>query len=204
LDFFTDTTRRWFAGAFERPTDVQRLGWERIAAGDHTLLIAPTGSGKTLAAFLYAIDRLTRLPADAEPGVRVVYISPQKALAYDIDRNLRVPLAGIRSAADPPPDMCLNSAFKPGTGGLSVRYSLINIRYHEIEMHRCPVPLIITLLSRTGRSYRARRFGQQIDWRGSTEQLNDTAAQTASGMQIECTAVEFDGMFQIVDINIDE
>jgi ATP-dependent helicase Lhr and Lhr-like helicase len=99
LDYFTDTTRRWFDGAFARPTEVQRLGWERIAAGDHTLLIAPTGSGKTLAAFLYAIDQLTRMPADAEPGVRVVYISPLKALAYDIDRNLRVPLAGIRRAA---------------------------------------------------------------------------------------------------------
>jgi ATP-dependent helicase Lhr and Lhr-like helicase len=96
---FTETTRRWFEAAFAQPTEVQRLGWERIAAGDHTLLIAPTGSGKTLAAFLYAIDRLTSLQADAEPGVRVVYISPLKALAYDIDRNLRVPLAGIRRSA---------------------------------------------------------------------------------------------------------
>ena len=99
MHYFTDVTRRWFEAAFARPTDVQRQGWERIAAGDHTLLIAPTGSGKTLAAFLYAIDQLTRLPADAEPGVRVVYVSPLKALAYDIDRNLRVPLAGIRRAA---------------------------------------------------------------------------------------------------------
>jgi ATP-dependent helicase Lhr and Lhr-like helicase len=99
LEHFTETTSRWFEAAFARPTDVQRLGWERIAAGDHTLLIAPTGSGKTLAAFLYAIDQLTRLPADAEPGVRVLYVSPLKALAYDIDRNLRVPLAGIRRAA---------------------------------------------------------------------------------------------------------
>ncbi|HEX2167271.1 MAG TPA: DEAD/DEAH box helicase [Longimicrobiales bacterium] len=99
MQHFTEITSRWFEGAFERPTDVQRIGWDRIAAGDHTLLIAPTGSGKTLAAFLYAIDRLTRLPDDAEPGVRVVYVSPLKALAYDIDRNLRVPLAGIRRAA---------------------------------------------------------------------------------------------------------
>ena len=99
LHYFTDVTRRWFEAAFARPTDVQRLGWERIAEGEHTLLIAPTGSGKTLAAFLYAIDQLTRLPADAEPGVRVVYVSPLKALAYDIDRNLRVPLAGIRRAS---------------------------------------------------------------------------------------------------------
>ncbi|MBR9988666.1 MAG: DEAD/DEAH box helicase, partial [Gemmatimonadetes bacterium] len=63
MHYFTDATRRWFNAAFARPTEVQRLGWERIADGDHTLLIAPTGSGKTLAAFLYAIDQLTRLPA---------------------------------------------------------------------------------------------------------------------------------------------
>ncbi|HSJ07149.1 MAG TPA: DEAD/DEAH box helicase [Longimicrobiales bacterium] len=99
MDYFGETTRRWFEAAFAGPTEVQRLGWERIAAGDHTLLIAPTGSGKTLAAFLYAIDRLTQLEPDAEPGVRVVYVSPLKALAYDIDRNLRAPLAGIRRAA---------------------------------------------------------------------------------------------------------
>jgi ATP-dependent helicase Lhr and Lhr-like helicase len=104
VDYFTETTRRWFESAFAQPTEVQRQGWERIAGGDHTLLIAPTGSGKTLAAFLYAIDRLTRLPADAESGVRVLYISPLKALAYDIDRNLRVPLAGIRQAAGTPAD----------------------------------------------------------------------------------------------------
>jgi ATP-dependent helicase Lhr and Lhr-like helicase len=100
VDYFTDTTRRWFEHAFAEPTPVQKQGWERIAAGDHTLLIAPTGSGKTLAAFLYAIDQLTRLPDDADPGVRVLYISPLKALAYDIDRNLRVPLAGIARTAD--------------------------------------------------------------------------------------------------------
>jgi ATP-dependent helicase Lhr and Lhr-like helicase len=99
VHYFNDVTRHWFDAAFREPTEVQRVGWERIAAGEHTLLIAPTGSGKTLAAFLYAIDRLTGLPADAEPGVRVLYISPLKALAYDIDRNLRVPLAGIRRAA---------------------------------------------------------------------------------------------------------
>jgi ATP-dependent Lhr-like helicase len=79
---------------------VQREGWPRIASGDHALLIAPTGSGKTLAAFFSCIDRLSRLPADAEPGVRVLYVSPLKALVYDIERNLRAPLAGIRRAAE--------------------------------------------------------------------------------------------------------
>jgi ATP-dependent helicase Lhr and Lhr-like helicase len=96
---FSPATQRWFAGAFAAPTDVQRLGWERIEAGEHTLLIAPTGSGKTLAAFLFALDRVASLPADAEPGVRVLYVSPLKALVYDIERNLRTPLAGIARAA---------------------------------------------------------------------------------------------------------
>jgi ATP-dependent helicase Lhr and Lhr-like helicase len=99
MDRFSDATRRWFSSAFPAPTEVQRSGWERIQAGDHTLLIAPTGSGKTLAAFLFALDEVGRLPADMEPGVRVLYVSPLKALVYDIERNLRTPLAGIAHAA---------------------------------------------------------------------------------------------------------
>ena len=99
MERFGRATRRWFSEAFEAPTAVQRLGWESISAGEHTLLIAPTGSGKTLAAFLWAIDRLSHEPAEDEPGVRVVYVSPLKALVYDIDRNLRVPLRGIERAA---------------------------------------------------------------------------------------------------------
>ena len=99
LDYFRSATRDWFTRAFAAPTDVQRRGWERIAAGDHTLLIAPTGSGKTLAAFLYALDRLAGMAEDEEPGVRVVYVSPLKALVYDIERNLRVPLAGMQRVA---------------------------------------------------------------------------------------------------------
>ena len=82
---------------------MQRRGWERIAAGEHTLLIAATGSGKTLAAFLYALDRLSAprsaLGDDDEPGVRVVYVSPLKTLVYDIERDLRVPLAGMQRMA---------------------------------------------------------------------------------------------------------
>jgi ATP-dependent Lhr-like helicase len=92
--------REWFRAHFEAPTPVQQQGWSRIAAGEHALLLAPTGSGKTLAAFLYCIDRLTALAADARPGVRVLYVSPLKALVYDIERNLRQPLAGIAHHAD--------------------------------------------------------------------------------------------------------
>ena len=98
MDRFSNPTRHWFDQAFEAPTPVQQLGWERIAEGDHSLLIAPTGSGKTLAAFLWAIDRLSREQPE-ELGVRVVYVSPLKALVYDIERNLRAPLAGIERAA---------------------------------------------------------------------------------------------------------
>jgi ATP-dependent Lhr-like helicase len=96
---FREPTRRWFTEAFGEATPVQARGWPRIARGDHTLLLAPTGSGKTLAAFLWCLDRLAMLPDDASPGVRVVYVSPLKALVYDIERNLRTPLAGIERTA---------------------------------------------------------------------------------------------------------
>src|SRR5213076_2968619 len=91
---FSPETRAWFTQAFAEPTPAQRLGWPAIASGAHTLIQAPTGSGKTLAAFLYAIDRLTPTPG---AGLRVLYVSPLKALNYDVERNLRGPLAGIRS-----------------------------------------------------------------------------------------------------------
>ncbi|CAN5492117.1 ATP-dependent helicase [soil metagenome] len=89
---FTPAVRDWFASAFEGPTEVQSQAWPVIATGEHTLISAPTGSGKTLAAFLWALDRLSREPAEQ---TRLVYVSPLKALAYDIDRNLRAPLRGI-------------------------------------------------------------------------------------------------------------
>ncbi|HEV8098943.1 MAG TPA: DEAD/DEAH box helicase, partial [Gaiellaceae bacterium] len=94
LDVFSPETRAWFEAAFESPTPAQELGWPAIASGGHTLIQAPTGSGKTLAAFLYGIDRLNRQPGE---GLRLLYVSPLKALNYDIERNLRGPLAGLRS-----------------------------------------------------------------------------------------------------------
>src|SRR5262249_20035130 len=92
--------RAWFAATFAAPTRVQVEGWPKIAAGHNAVLAAPTGSGKTLAAFLMAIDRLGREPPAARPGVRVLYVSPLKALAYDVERNLRVPLVGVQRAAE--------------------------------------------------------------------------------------------------------
>ena len=93
---FGEATRTWFARAFAAPTLVQEQAWEAIASGDDTLVVSPTGSGKTLAAFLWALDRLV-----AEPGrgCRVLYISPLRALASDVERNLRAPLAGIERLA---------------------------------------------------------------------------------------------------------
>ena len=102
MDRFGPATHAWFTSAFAAPTPVQEQGWARIAAGEHALLIAPTGSGKTLAAFLWCIDRLShgRDGQAREPGVRVVYVSPLKALVYDVERNLRAPLVGIARAAE--------------------------------------------------------------------------------------------------------
>jgi ATP-dependent Lhr-like helicase len=116
---FSPAVAEWFRGAFEAATPAQARGWASIAAGRHTLIHAPTGSGKTLAAFLWCLDRLTVEPRPAPTKtaggkaasgtVRVLYVSPLKALIYDVERNLRAPLAGIRLAAQrlglPVPDI---------------------------------------------------------------------------------------------------
>ena len=94
LASFSPATRAWFERAFADPTPAQELGWPAIARGGHVLIQAPTGSGKTLAAFLIGIDRLNDAPGE---GLRLLYVSPLKALNYDIERNLRGPLAGLRS-----------------------------------------------------------------------------------------------------------
>ncbi|MEV4243019.1 ATP-dependent helicase [Streptosporangium canum] len=123
LDHFTPVTRDWFTGAFASPTAAQEGAWASIARGDNTLVVAPTGSGKTLAAFLWSLDRLaaeraaaTDGPAEDPAGAaggrrrsreddapagrcRVLYVSPLKALAVDVERNLRAPLAGMRQTA---------------------------------------------------------------------------------------------------------
>jgi ATP-dependent Lhr-like helicase len=101
LDGFSPATRAWFDGAFAEPTQAQAGAWRAIGKGEDTLVVAPTGSGKTLAAFLWAIDKLAALPPPADPKrrTRVLYVSPLKALAVDIERNLRAPLTGIRHAA---------------------------------------------------------------------------------------------------------
>lgn len=106
MSAFSPRTRAWFEASFAQPTPAQAQAWPAIASGEHVLLSAPTGSGKTLAAFLWALDRLSTEASEDElhdaaaearegGGVRVVYVSPLKALSYDIERNLRAPLRGI-------------------------------------------------------------------------------------------------------------
>ncbi|MEU3455440.1 ATP-dependent helicase [Micromonospora sp. NPDC006766] len=101
LTDFGAATREWFTAAFAAPTAAQAGAWRSVAAGRNALVVAPTGSGKTLAAFLWSLDQLAKAPPPAETRqrCRVLYVSPLKALAVDVERNLRAPLAGIRQAA---------------------------------------------------------------------------------------------------------
>ncbi|MFI5931177.1 ATP-dependent helicase [Actinoplanes sp. NPDC051494] len=111
LEQFGLATREWFRAAFATPTAAQAGAWRAIGAGRNALVVAPTGSGKTLAAFLWSLDRLAHepVPKEARHRCRVLYISPLKALAVDVERNLRAPLTGIRQASGrlgvPPPDI---------------------------------------------------------------------------------------------------
>ncbi len=102
LDGFSSPVREWFTTSFPAPTPAQEKGWPAIARGEHTLILAPTGSGKTLAAFLWGLDRVSAEgPApDRSARTRLLYVSPLRALAVDVERNLRAPLAGITLAAE--------------------------------------------------------------------------------------------------------
>jgi ATP-dependent Lhr-like helicase len=130
LPGFSEATRAWFSAAFAAPTPAQAQAWSAIERGEHTLVIAPTGSGKTLAAFLWAIDRLASEPVPADPKrrCRVLYISPLKALAVDVERNLRSPLTGVRHAARrlglPEPDISV--AVRTGDTAADERRKMIS------------------------------------------------------------------------------
>src|SRR4051795_12302035 len=100
LERFSAPSREWFGAAFAEPTPAQAGAWEAISQQRHALVVAPTGSGKTLSAFLWAIDRLLTEGSPTEKGTRVLYVSPLKALAVDVERNLRAPLTGIRQTAE--------------------------------------------------------------------------------------------------------
>src|SRR5579859_7446759 len=97
---FHPVTAEWFKAVFDEPTAPQKLGWQVIARGESALILAPTGTGKTLTAFLWCLDRLMLHDVSGEKkGCRIVYVSPLKALAVDVERNLRSPLAGIANMA---------------------------------------------------------------------------------------------------------
>ena len=137
LDLFSPPVRDWFRASFTEPTSVQERGWREVAASRHVLMAAPTGSGKTLAAFLWCLDRLASEPAPADAErCRVLYVSPLKALAHDVDRNLRSPLVGIRhqmeSQGIKPPDISV--AIRTGDTPTEVRRS----------MERHPPDILIT------------------------------------------------------------
>ena len=131
LDKFRPEVGQWFTEVFAAPTDVQAGAWKAISAGDHALVVAPTGSGKTLAAFLWALNNLvgrhgqTALPVakhaareSSHGGVKVLYISPLKALGVDVEQNLRAPLAGISRVAQrlgvPEPEISVGVALAAG------------------------------------------------------------------------------------------
>src|SRR2546427_1659460 len=126
---FLPSARHWFAPTFAEATRPQREGWDAIASGRDTLIVAPTGSGKTLAAFLWTLDHLHRLAADSrlEDRVYVVYVSPLRALNNDIEKNLREPLHGIRAAAAEaglrPPEVRV--AVRPGDTLAAARQAMI-------------------------------------------------------------------------------
>jgi ATP-dependent helicase Lhr and Lhr-like helicase len=149
FDGFSGATTAWFESTFAAPTVAQLEGWPAIASGRHTLIHAPTGSGKTLAAFLWALDRLSREPTPTErERCRVLYISPLKALAHDVDRNLRAPLHGIRHAAerlgmDVPP---ITTAMRTGDTPQRDRQSML--RHPPDILITTPESLFLMLTSR--------------------------------------------------------
>ena len=149
LDLFLPAVRQWFRTTLGEPTPPQRLGWPSIAANQHTLILAPTGSGKTLAAFLACLDQLWRQPPES-PGVRVLYISPLKALNNDIHRNLQVPLEGVaetaRQLGHPLPE--IRTAVRTGDTPTAERQRLIRRPPHVLITTPESLHLLLTSRAR--------------------------------------------------------
>jgi ATP-dependent Lhr-like helicase len=152
---FHPLVERWFRGRFEAPTEPQRLGWPHIAAGEHTLIAAPTGSGKTLTAFLAVIDRLLKdaIAGRLEDGMRVVYVSPLRALSNDMHRNLTEPLAELNAlaAAEFPdaPIAAIRAGLRTGDTTSSQRAALVRKPPHILVT--TPESLFLLLTAEKGR-----------------------------------------------------
>jgi ATP-dependent Lhr-like helicase len=227
---FSAATRRWFEASFEGPTPAQAGGWEAISGGDNALICAPTGSGKTLASFLWGIDKLAREP-ELGTGVKLVYISPLKALSYDIERNLRAPLRGIgaeiavglrtgdtpqkdrRAMAKTPPDilittpeslyLMMSSAVREILTGVE---AVIVDEIHAVAQTKRGSHLSLTLerldhLVRTSGSTGASAKGIQRIGLSATQRPLERIAQFLVGPKRECRIVDA-GTRKDLDIEI--
>jgi ATP-dependent Lhr-like helicase len=225
LEGFTPRVREWFARAFAEPTPAQALAWPAIAGGRHALISAPTGSGKTLAAFLWALDRLVADPSPLEPArrsVRLVYVSPLKALGYDIERNLRVPLRGIgadvrvavrtgdtpqrerREMVRTPPDVLITtpeSLFLMLTSGAQALFAgtewVIVDEIHAVAQSKRGAHLAVTLerlAARAGRD--VQRIGLS-----ATQRPLDEVARFLVGPGRDCAVVDA-GVAKPLDLHI--
>jgi len=155
LDGFSAPTRAWFSASFAEPTPAQAQAWAAIGKGENALVVAPTGSGKTLAAFLWAIDKLANEPVPQDPLLRcrVLYISPLKALAVDIERNLRSPLTGVGHAARRlgAASARSGSACAPGDTAADERPQAVRQAAGHPDHHtRSPLFLLLTSKAREG------------------------------------------------------
>ena len=164
--------REWFEAAFAQATPAQAQAWPAIASGEHVLVSAPTGSGKTLAAFLWGLDRLATEPS-SQRHTRLVYVSPLKALSYDIERNLRAPLKGISGAggAHPPHPAGVDIRVAIRTGDTPQRERQRMLKEPPDILITTPESLYLMLTSRARETLDRRRVGDRgRDPRGGRHQ----------------------------------
>jgi ATP-dependent Lhr-like helicase len=175
LDSFTPQVRDWFARSFEAPTAAQEQAWPAIAGGENVLVSAPTGSGKTLAAFLWGLDRLVANPLpEGERRTRLVYVSPLKALSYDVEKNLRGPLMGIGGG--------VSVAIRTGDTPQKERQAML--RTPPDVLITTPESLYLMLTSR------AREFLTGVEW-AIVDEIH-AVAQTKRGAHLALTLERLD------------